>query len=89
MRLAALTGKTSRHINHKNRHEGLNPTEPNVRAASRSYQFAHVQMQKKCTVRHNEKSDKVAAQLKARGDLIGLRFDWLNFIRDWFRFRID
>ena len=39
-----------------------------------------------------EKSDKVATQLKARGDLIGLGFDrfriWFNIIRDWFRFRI-
>jgi len=30
-----------------------------------------------------KKSDKVA-----RGDLIGLGFDWFHFIRDWFRFRI-
>jgi len=29
-----------------------------------------------------KKSDKVATQLKARGDLIGLGFDWFNFIRD-------
>jgi len=35
-----------------------------------------------------KKSDKVATQLKARGDLVGLGFDWFNFIRDWFRFRI-
>jgi len=35
-----------------------------------------------------KKSDKVATQLKARGDLIGLGFDWFNFIRDWFRFSI-
>jgi len=35
-----------------------------------------------------KKSDKVATQLKARGDLIGLGFDWFSFIRDWFRFRI-
>jgi len=35
-----------------------------------------------------KKSDKVASQLKARGDLIGLGFDWFNFIQDWFGFRI-
>ena len=35
-----------------------------------------------------KKSDKVATQLKARGDLISLGFDWFNFIRYWFRFRI-
>ena len=35
-----------------------------------------------------KKSDKVAMQLKARGDLIGLGFDWFSFIPDWFRFRI-
>ena len=26
----------------------------------------------------NQKSDQVATQLKARGDLIGLGFDWFN-----------
>jgi len=35
-----------------------------------------------------KKSDKVATQLKARGDLLGLGFDWFSFIPDWFRFRI-
>jgi len=35
-----------------------------------------------------KKTDKVATQLKVRGDLIGLGFDWFNFIRDWFLFSI-
>jgi len=35
-----------------------------------------------------KKIDKVGTQLKARGDLIGLGFDWFNVIRDWFQFRI-
>jgi len=33
-----------------------------------------------------KKSDKVATHLKARGYLIGLGFDWFNFIRDWIQF---
>jgi len=40
------------------------------------------------TGKETKKSDKVATQLKARGDLIGLGFDWFNFIRDWFRIKI-
>jgi len=35
-----------------------------------------------------KKSDKVATQPKARGDLISLGFDWFDFIQDGFRFRI-
>jgi len=33
---------------------------------------------RKKTLKQEKKSDKVAMQLKARGDLLGLGFDWFN-----------